>query len=79
MNWTLFLNQKIISARESAILNILYFKNNSYCNAFSGYGITTDGVTTYINASTCTLQYRPKNPAVIFDMPLPRGHSKSAS
>lgn len=33
-----------------------------------GYGVTTDGATTYINASTCTLRYRPTNPAVVWDV-----------
>jgi len=36
-----------------------------------GYGISCDGVTSYINASTCTLDYRPDNPPIVFDMPLP--------
>ena len=34
-----------------------------------GHGVTTDGTTTYVNASTCTLRYRPDNPAVVFDVP----------
>ena len=38
-----------------------------------GYGVTSDGVTTYINASTCTLRYRPLNPPILFDVPLPEG------
>lgn len=33
------------------------------------WGAQTDGVTTYLNASTCTLKYRPDNPALIFDLP----------
>jgi len=35
-----------------------------------GYGITTDGVTTYVNASTCNLRYQPINPAIIIDLPV---------
>lgn len=31
-----------------------------------GYGITRDEHTTYINASTCTLRYRPINPPIVF-------------
>ena len=32
-----------------------------------GYGSRTVGNTTYINASTCDLQYRPVNPPVIYE------------
>jgi len=32
-------------------------------------GITSDGYTTYINASTCDFSYRPTYPAVVFDVP----------
>ena len=28
-----------------------------------------------MNASTCTLRYRPDQPPVIFDFPIPEGHS----
>jgi len=35
------------------------------------YGIWTDGTTTFVNASTCTLKYRPTNPPVIIDLQLP--------
>lgn len=33
-----------------------------------GYGASTDGQTTYVNASTCTLRYRPTHPAFVFDV-----------
>jgi predicted phosphodiesterase len=32
-----------------------------------GYGATTDGTTIFLNASTCTLQYRADNPPLVFD------------
>ena len=35
----------------------------------AGYGVTTDGTTVYINASTCNYNYRPLNPPVVFDLP----------
>jgi Icc-related predicted phosphoesterase len=35
-----------------------------------GYGITTDGQTTFINASTCSYNYRPTQPAIVFDLPI---------
>ncbi|EPQ11955.1 Metallophosphoesterase MPPED2 [Myotis brandtii] len=37
-----------------------------------GYGIMTDGYTTYINASTCTVSFQPTNPPIIFDLPNPQ-------
>ncbi|XP_063422827.1 metallophosphoesterase MPPED2-like [Mytilus trossulus] len=41
-----------------------------------GYGVTSDGFTTYINASTCTLRYKADNQPIVFDFPIPEGHSK---
>jgi len=34
-----------------------------------GYGVTSDRVTTYANASTCNLEYRPEQPPLVFDLP----------
>jgi len=34
-----------------------------------GYGVTTEGATLYVNASTCTHAYRPTNPPIVFDLP----------
>ncbi len=31
------------------------------------FGTSTDGTTTYVNASTCDLRYRPVNPPVVLD------------
>ena len=42
---------------------------------FFRYGVTTDGHTQFINASTCTLHYRPEHPALCFDLPLGRAAS----
>ncbi|CAC5412122.1 UPF0046 protein T07D4.2,Metallophosphoesterase domain-containing protein 1,Metallophosphoesterase MPPED2,UPF0046 protein C25E10.12,UPF0046 protein K07C11.7 [Mytilus coruscus] len=41
-----------------------------------GYGVTTDGETLFINASSCTKGYKLSNPPIIFDVPLPPGQSK---
>ncbi|KAL3884291.1 hypothetical protein ACJMK2_024439 [Sinanodonta woodiana] len=41
------------------------------------YGMKTDGYTTFINASICTVKYRPTNPPVVFDIPVPEGFSKA--
>ena len=35
-----------------------------------GYGATTNGTTTFVNASTCTLSYKPDNPPLVFDLPI---------
>ena len=40
-----------------------------------GFGCTSDGQTTFVNASTCTLQYRPDHPALCFDLPRRDGDS----
>jgi hypothetical protein len=37
-----------------------------------GYGVTSNGTTLFANASTCTLAYRPTNPALVFDLVPPR-------
>lgn len=37
-----------------------------------GYGSSTDGVTTYFNASSCTHDYEPVNPPFVFDLDVPR-------
>jgi len=36
------------------------------------WGVTTDGVTRYVNASTCNFQYRPINRPIIFDIDVPK-------
>ncbi|XP_033733429.1 metallophosphoesterase MPPED2-like isoform X2 [Pecten maximus] len=51
-------------------------KYHIFGHIHEGYGVTTDGVTTYINASTCTLRYKTDNAAVVFDFPIPEGHTK---
>ncbi|CAN8023152.1 unnamed protein product [Ixodes persulcatus] len=42
------------------------------------HGVTTDGQTTFINASICDFKYRPVNPPILFDLPLPEGFSKDS-
>lgn len=44
--------------------------------SLAGYGITTDGNIIYVNASTCNINYTPRNPAFVFDIPIPEGFSK---
>lgn len=37
----------------------------------TGYGLMTDGYTTFINSSTCTVSFQPTNPPIVFDLPTP--------
>lgn len=37
-----------------------------------GYGMMTDGTTTFVNASACTVNFLPMNPPIVFDLPNPR-------
>ncbi|XP_033100123.1 metallophosphoesterase MPPED2-like isoform X2 [Anneissia japonica] len=46
-------------------------KYHVFGHIHEAYGVTTDQVTTYINASTCTLRYTPVNAPVVFDLPPP--------
>lgn len=34
-----------------------------------GYGVTTNGTTTFINASTCDKNYNARNEPIVFDLP----------
>ena len=38
-----------------------------------GHGVTTDGVTTFVNAATCDYFYKPENAPLVFDLPKPKG------
>ena len=35
-----------------------------------GHGVTYDGRTRFVNASSCDLQYRPVHPPIVFNLPL---------
>lgn len=39
--------------------------SSGYC---LGYGLSSDGKTTFINASTCSVMYRPVHKPVVFDI-----------
>jgi hypothetical protein len=43
---------------------------------FLGYGISSDGNIIYINASTCDINYLPRNPPIVFDVTLPPNFQK---
>lgn len=38
----------------------------------AGYGMMTDGTTTFVNASACTVNFLPMNPPIVIDLPNPR-------
>jgi len=52
-------------------------KYHVYGHIHEGYGVRSDGKILFINASTCDINYSPCNPAVVFDVSLPPGHSRS--
>uniref|UniRef100_A0A4W5NDC1 Metallophosphoesterase domain containing 2a n=1 Tax=Hucho hucho TaxID=62062 RepID=A0A4W5NDC1_9TELE len=46
-------------------------KLHAFGGIHEGYGIMTDGCTTFINSSTCTVSFQPTNPPIVFDLPNP--------
>jgi len=51
-------------------------KYHVFGHIHEAYGLTSDGETIFVNASTCNLQYHPTNPAIVFDVDISDGHSK---
>lgn len=51
-------------------------KYHVFGHIHEGYGITSDGKTIFINASTCDILYVPRNPPIVFDITLPPGVHK---
>ncbi|EFA00573.1 metallophosphoesterase domain-containing protein 1 [Tribolium castaneum] len=51
-------------------------KYHVFGHIHEGYGVFSDGKIIYINASTCDINYIPKNLPIVFDVPLPEGQSK---
>ncbi|XP_071103122.1 UPF0046 protein C25E10.12-like isoform X1 [Haliotis cracherodii] len=51
-------------------------KYHVFGHIHEGYGAYTDGQTEFINAAMCTKGYRPIQNPIIFDFPVPKGHSK---
>ncbi|VVC33417.1 Hypothetical protein CINCED_3A004297 [Cinara cedri] len=62
----------------STVQNRVKPKYHIFGHVHEDYGITTDGQIVYINASTCNLQYLPNNQPIIFDIPLPKGFTKTS-
>ena len=48
-------------------------KYHVFGHIHEGYGATSDGVTTFVNASTCTAMYKPLNAPIVFDVMVPDG------
>lgn len=46
-------------------------KYHVFGHIHEGWGVTTDGVTRYVNASTCNLRYKPVNTPIVFDVARP--------
>jgi len=46
-------------------------KYHCFGHIHESWGATTDGVTRYVNASTCNLRYRPVNTPIVFDVKIP--------
>ncbi|KAK1890827.1 Metallophosphoesterase MPPED2 [Dissostichus eleginoides] len=46
-------------------------KLHAFGGIHEGYGIMTDGFTTFVNSSTCTVSFQPTNPPIVFDLPNP--------
>jgi predicted phosphohydrolase len=51
-------------------------KYHVFGHIHEGYGISSDGKIIYINASTCDINYYPRNPPVVFDVALPPNFQK---
>ncbi|XP_041372065.1 metallophosphoesterase MPPED2-like isoform X2 [Gigantopelta aegis] len=51
-------------------------KYHVYGHIHEGYGMRTDGQTVFINASVCSKHYKPVHKPIVFDYPLPEGHTK---
>jgi hypothetical protein len=67
-----------VSGQRAGCVDLLYEiqhrikpKFHVFGHIHEGYGVTTDGTTTFINASTCTIRYKPVNPPIVFDIALP--------
>lgn len=60
----------------STVQNRVKPKYHVFGHVHEGYGISSDGKIIFINASTCDLNYLPNNPAIVFDITLPKGRSK---
>ncbi|KAH9514295.1 hypothetical protein Btru_028650 [Bulinus truncatus] len=61
----------------TTIQNRVKPKYHLFGHIHEGYGVTTNGETVFINGSNCSLHYKLINKPIVFDYPIPEGHSKS--
>ena len=59
----------------NTVLHRVKPKFHVFGHIHEGYGMYTDGTTTFINASSVD-RYRPRNQPIVFDIDLPPGKSK---
>lgn len=52
----------------TTIQNRVKPKYHIFGHIHEGYGVTTDGATKFINASTCDIMYNPVNLPIVFDL-----------
>ena len=52
-------------------------KYHIYGHIHEGYGVRSDGQTTFINASICNVNGLPNNKPIVFDIEIPEGYSKN--
>lgn len=53
------------------VVNKIRPKYHIFGHIHEAYGTDSNGVTTFINASSCTLQYKPTQPPIAFDFVVP--------
>ncbi|EDQ84662.1 uncharacterized protein MONBRDRAFT_30056 [Monosiga brevicollis MX1] len=56
---------------ETIYQRLHQLKLHVFGHIHEGYGVTTDGQTLFVNASTCNFNYRPRQPAIVIDVPQP--------
>lgn len=52
------------------VIDVIKPKVHVFGHIHEGYGIARNDHTVFINASTCTLRYRPENKPIVFDLPI---------
>nr|XP_053654485.1 metallophosphoesterase MPPED2-like [Cherax quadricarinatus] len=61
----------------AVIQNKVIPKYHVFGHIHEGYGVTGNGKTVFVNAAMCNIHYKPVNPPIVFDLPLPHGFSKN--
>nr|XP_045585380.1 uncharacterized protein LOC123747314 isoform X1 [Procambarus clarkii] len=61
----------------AVVQNKVMPKYHVFGHIHEGYGMTKTGRTVFVNAAMCNIHYKPINPPIVFDLPLPRGYTKN--